>query len=97
MLYDSVSGGMNMSYNAFLGRLPIVDAAISIWTETGDGTSLVQDWHGDDSYVNLIVGISEADVASFMTRVKSRGNEITKIFRHQTEIECWVVMIKPML
>lgn len=84
-----------MSYNAYFGRLPIVDAAISIWTETGDGTSLIQDWHGDDSYVNLIVGISESEVASFMAQVKSRGDRITALFRHQAEFECWDVVVKP--
>lgn len=84
-----------MNYKAFSGELPIVDAAIDLWTETGDGTTLVQDWKGDDTDVNCIVGLTEAEVASFMAQVKVRGERITAFFRQQTEFECWDVVVKP--
>lgn len=84
-----------MNCKAFSGELPIVDAAIDLWTETGDGTTLVQYWQGDDTDVNCIVGLTEAEVASFMAQVKSRGDQITERFRHQTEFDCWDVMVKP--
>jgi len=84
-----------MNYKAFSGELPIVDSAIDLWTETGDGTTLVQDWQGDDTDVNCIVGLSEEEVASFMAQVKSRGDQITERFRHQTEFEFWDVVVKP--
>lgn len=84
-----------MNCKVFSGVLPIVDTAILLWTETGDGSTLIQNWQGDDTDVNCIVGLSEAEVASFMTQVKSRGDEVTEVFRHQTEYECWDVMVKP--
>ena len=84
-----------MNYKAYSGELPIVDAAIDLWTETGDGRTLVNDWQGDDTDVNCIVGLSEADVTSFMSQVKSRGDRITALFRQQTAFECWDVVVKP--
>ena len=84
-----------MNYKVYSGELPIVDAAILLWTEIGDGTQLVHNWQGDDTDMNCILGISEEGVSSFMTRVKSRGDELTKLFRHQTKFECWDVVVKP--
>lgn len=79
----------------YFGRLPLIDAEILIWTESGDGTRLIHDWQGDSSDVNCIVGLTEQEVASYMTLVKKRGDKITAVFKKQSEHECWDVVVKP--
>lgn len=79
----------------YYGKLPLIDAEILIWTESGDGTRLIHDWQGDSSDVNCIVGLTEQEVASYMALVKDRGDKITAVFKKQSEHECWDVVVKP--